>query len=382
MFIYHYFCAAQKLRHTALVKRHSKFEVMSNTFFTLNVKNVNRETANTVSISFDLSEDQKENFNFIPGQYLTLKTMIDGEEVRRSYSICTAPHENELAVAVKEIENGLFSGFANKSLKAGDQLDVMAPMGNFKINTAVENSKNYIFYAAGSGITPVISMIKSVLREEPSSNVQLYYGNKNSDGTIFKSQLDELNSEYINFNLNYIFSQQDTGNDLTNGRINASKCEAFFNKSQDNVAIDGIYACGPEEMIMCVKDFYLEKGVSKDKIHFELFTVSAPTEVAAQLESSEPIQSEITVIIDDEEYQFSLNSAGKDILQAAQDNDADVPFSCKGGVCCTCRAKLMEGTVRMDLNFALEDDEVADGFILTCQSHPTSEKVVVSYDEY
>jgi ring-1,2-phenylacetyl-CoA epoxidase subunit PaaE len=355
---------------------------MSNTFHKLTVKNVVKLTADTVTISFDLTDDQKSAFNFIPGQYLTFRTIIAGEDVRRSYSICSAPYENELAVAVKEIENGVFSSYANNTLKEGDQLDAMAPMGNFKVTPNADNSKNYVFYAAGSGITPVISMIKSILREEPSSNVQLYYGNKNSDTTIFKSQLDELNDEYINFNRNYIFSQQDTGNDLTNGRINASKCEAFFNKSQDNITIDGVYACGPEEMIMCVKDFYLAKGLSKDKIHFELFTVSAPTEAPIAVASGEPIQSEITVIIDDEEYQFSLNSEGKDILQAAQDNDADVPFSCKGGVCCTCRAKLMEGTVRMDLNFALEDDEVADGFILTCQSHPTSEKVVVSYDEY
>ncbi|NOQ75483.1 MAG: 2Fe-2S iron-sulfur cluster binding domain-containing protein [Crocinitomix sp.] len=355
---------------------------MSNTFFTLNVKNVNRLTADTVSVSFDLSDDQKANFNFIPGQYLTLKTTLGGEEVRRSYSICTAPYENEVAVAVKEIENGLFSTFANKTLKAGDQLEVMAPMGNFKITPNAENSKNYIFYAAGSGITPIISMVKSVLREEPSSNVQLYYGNKNSDSTIFKSQLDELNSEYINFNLNFIYSQQDTGNDLTNGRINAAKCERFFEKSQDNITIDGVYACGPEAMIMSIKDFYTDKGINKDKIHFELFTAAVPSESATEVASGEPVQSQVTVILDDETFEFSLNTAGKDILQAAQDQDADVPFSCKGGVCCTCRAKLIEGTVKMDLNFALEEDEVADGFILTCQSHPTSEKVVVSYDEY
>ncbi len=355
---------------------------MSNTFYTLNVKDVTKVTADTVTISFDLTADQKSNFNFIPGQYLTLKTTIGGEEVRRSYSICTAPYEADLAVAVKEIENGLFSGFANNTLKAGDQLEAMAPMGNFKIAPNADNSKNYIFYAAGSGITPVISMVKSILREEPSSNEQLYYGNKNSDATIFKSQLDELNSEYINLNLTYIYSQQDTGNDLTNGRISASKCEGFFDKSQDNITIDGVYACGPEEMIMCVKDFYTAKGLGKDKIHFELFTASAPAKPAAEEGSSTPVQSQVTVIIDDEEYEFSLNTEGKDILQAAQDEDADVPFSCKGGVCCTCRAKVMEGTVKMDLNFALEEDEVADGFILTCQAHPTSEKVVISYDEY
>lgn len=353
---------------------------MSTTFYALNVKNIKKETSDTVSVTFDVPGDRVADFAFIPGQYLTLKTMIKGEEVRRSYSICSAPYENELTVAIKEIENGLFSGFANNQLQANDTLDVMPPMGGFKVETNSAASKTYVFYAAGSGITPVISMIKSILKDEASSKVQLYYGNKSAANTIFKAELDALNDANSNLDITYVYSRENTGNALTEGRINAEKCAGFSQANHSDMNIDGVYACGPEEMIMAVKDFYTEKGLDKSKIHFELFTVSTPAETEAT-PSGEAVDSAVTVIIDDEEYEFTLNTNGPDILQAAQDEDADVPFSCKGGVCCTCRAKVLEGTVKMDLNFALEEDEVEAGFILTCQSHPTSEKVVVSFDE-
>lgn len=354
---------------------------MSTSFYRLKIANITKETADTVSITFDVPGSLTGEFQFESGQYLTLKETINGEELRRSYSICSAPFENKLAVAVKEIPNGTFSRYANNELKTGDEIEVMPPMGGFKVTTSASNAKNYIFYAAGSGITPVISMVKSILKDEPNSTVQLYFGNKTAEQTIFKSELDALTAAYSNLQLTYILSQEETGSALTNGRIDTGKCESFFNANQSLNNIDGVYACGPEEMIMAVKDFYLGQGLDSKKIHFELFTTSVPTENVA-VESGAPIQSQVTVIIDDEEFEFELNSNGKNILQAAQDEDADVPFSCKGGVCCTCRAKVIEGTVRMDLNFALEEDEVANGFILTCQSHPTSEKVVVSFDEY
>jgi ring-1,2-phenylacetyl-CoA epoxidase subunit PaaE len=353
---------------------------MSATFYNLIVQNITRLTADTVSITFDVPANLKEKFNFIPGQYLTLKTTINGEEVRRSYSICTSPSEGKLSVAVKAIENGLFSGYANTTLKEGDQLDVMAPMGGFKVETAVGNAKNYVFYAAGSGITPILSMVKAIVEHEANSTVYLYYGNRSAENTIFKKELDALANAHPNFNLTYLFSREESGDSVTNGRIDAPFCNTLFDRELANVTIDGVYACGPEEMIMCVKDFYLGKGLDSKKIHFELFTTTIPTENVA-VESGAPIDSKVTVIIDDEEFDFDLKSNGKNILQAAQDEDADVPFSCKGGVCCTCRAKVLEGTVRMDLNFSLEEDEVADGYILTCQAHPTSEKVVVSFDE-
>lgn len=352
---------------------------MSTTFFGLPIQSIKNETNNTVSINFDVPTDLAGSFKFIPGQYLTLKTKIDGQEVRRSYSICSAPYENELTVAVKAIDKGVFSTYATQQLKVGDVLDVMAPMGNFKIDPNAANSKNYIFYAAGSGITPIISMIKSILKVETNSQVQLYYGNKSVSETIFKSALDSLAESYSNFNLTYSYSRQASDNG-GNGRIDNAKCQEFYDKNQGTLKIDGVYACGPEAMIMMVKDFYLAKGLPANQIHFELFTATAPVanESTASLTA---VDSKVTVIIDDEEYTFTLNTKGKDILQAAQDKDADVPYSCKGGVCCTCRAKLLEGTVKMDLNYALEADEVAKGFILTCQSHPTSERVIVSFDE-
>lgn len=354
---------------------------MSTSFYGLNITNIKKETADTVSITLDVPGTLSGEFQYTAGQYLTFKSTINGEEIRRSYSICSAPYENRLTVAVKAIENGTFSQYANTTLKHGDELEVMAPMGNFKIETASSNQKNYVFYAAGSGITPVISMIKAVLHDEPNSKVFLYYGNKSADQTIFKSELDALAAQYNAFQLTYIFSQEATADPIYGGRIDAAKCAEFVNRDQAINQIDGVYACGPEDMIMTIKEFYINKGLDSKKIHFELFTASVPTENVS-VESGETIQSQVTVIIDDEEYEFELSSNGTNILQAAQDEDADVPFSCKGGVCCTCRAKVIEGTVRMDLNFALEEDEVEEGFILTCQSHPTSEKVVVSFDEY
>ncbi|WP_027419370.1 2Fe-2S iron-sulfur cluster-binding protein [Crocinitomix catalasitica] len=354
---------------------------MSTSFHALTVKKINKETADTVTITLEVPPILTGEFQYIAGQYLTFKKTVNGEEIRRSYSICSAPYEKELSVAVKAIENGLFSQFAVNELKVGDTLDTMPPMGNFKITPDANAQKNHIFYAAGSGITPVISMVKTILKEEPKSKVHMFYGNKSAADTIFLEELDALDAANDNFELVHFLSREDTGNPITNGRIDQSTCASIFNTYLHGADVDAVYACGPEQMIMCVKDFYTNKGMDKSKIHFELFKTSVPTENIA-VESGEVISSNVTVVIDDEEYQFDLNSNGKNILQAAQDQDADVPFSCKGGVCCTCRAKVMEGTVRMDLNFALEEDEVADGFILTCQAHPTSEKVVISFDEY
>ncbi|MEX1003342.1 MAG: 2Fe-2S iron-sulfur cluster-binding protein [Crocinitomicaceae bacterium] len=352
-------------------------------FHTLTIKDIQKETADTVSISFNIPEDLKENYQFIPGQYLTLKAMLDGNEVRRSYSICSALSENELRVAVKEVKNGLFSTYANTQLSVGDELEVMTPEGGFNVRPNSGNANTYVFYAAGSGITPVLSMIKSLLEKEDNSKVFLYYGNRSKEETIFRNQLDQLAEKYDNFKLHYILSRENTSHPMTSGRIDADKCAHFFNEELADLKIEGIYTCGPEEMIECVKDFYISKGLLH-KVHFELFTTPATAAAEQKVDTGANVvvESDVTVIIDDEKFQFKLKSNGKDVLSAAQDQDADVPFSCKGGVCCTCRAKLLEGKVKMDLNFALEDDEVEQGFILTCQSHPITEKVVISYDEY
>lgn len=356
---------------------------MKPTFHTLTIKKINRETSDTVSITFDADASIRNQYTYKAGQYLTLKAMIDGEDIRRSYSISSSVAQNELRVAVKQVENGKFSTYANQSLKEGNQLEVMTPEGGFVVSPANGENKNYVFFAAGSGITPVLAMVRTILETDASSNVFLYYGNKTAAETIYKAELDALNAEHNNFKLTYLLSREDSGDALTNGRIDESKCAAFYAADLEDLKLEGVYACGPAEMIDCIKEFYTSKGLLH-KVHFELFTApeAAPGDITEVIDDSAIVNSEVTVIIDDEEYSFPLATDGKDVLSAAQDADADVPFSCKGGVCCTCRAKVLEGSVKMTLNFALEEDEVADGFVLTCQSHPTSEKVVISFDEY
>ena len=354
---------------------------MKPTFHSLTIKDIRKETNDTVSIAFEVPENLSNDYKFTPGQYLTLKADINGEDIRRSYSISSALSENELRVAVKKVDNGKFSAYANNNLSAGQQMDVMTPQGNFTIVPESGNSNNYVFYAAGSGITPVMSMVRSILETEPNSQVFLYYGNRTAAETIFKSQFDELASKYNNFKLRYILSREDSGDSNRNGRIDEAKCTHFFNAELEPLKLFGVYTCGPEEMIETIKDFYISKGLLH-KVHFELFTTPVNNEPQKTESAGEIVNSNVTVIIDDETYEFELNTNGKDILSAAQDANADVPFSCKGGVCCTCRAKILEGTAKMTVNYALEPEEVEEGFILTCQSHPTSEKLIVSFDEF
>ncbi len=355
---------------------------MSTTFHSLNITEVTKETTETVSISFQIPDNLLNDFQFKAGQYLTLRSMINGEDIRRSYSISSAPHEGTMTVAVKKVENGIFSTFA-QNLSAGDSIEVMAPQGNFTIKT--EAAKNFVFFAAGSGITPVISLIKTVLNDHNGSNVKLFYGNKSKHQTIYKADLDVLAENNENFDLYYLYSQENGLNDTLTGRINSQKIEDIYTTYLNTQIIDEVYSCGPESMIHAVNDFFKQRAISEANIHFELFTTPVKDVSEIKDPSNEPIpdiNSSVTVVIDDEEFEFDLKSNGKNILQAAQDADADVPFSCKGGVCCTCRAKVMEGKAIMDLNYSLEPEEVEEGFILTCQAHPVTEKVVVSFDEY
>lgn len=355
---------------------------MSAKFYNLTVKDVRKETTDTVSIAFEVPITLKKEFAFEAGQYLTLKTTINGAEVRRSYSICASPTENDLRVAVKKIDKGVFSSFATEKINKGDQMEVMVPQGNFKVQPDENQKRNYVFFAAGSGITPVISMIKAISEKEKNSTVTLFYSNKTKADIIFKNELDNLSANSANIKVNYLLSREDSGNSILNGRIDKLKCENLNSNFLADQKIDGIYLCGPQEMIMTVKDFYISKGIAENKIHFELFTATAAPKEEGAENSGPAVDASVTVIIDDEPYTFNLNTKGKSILQAAQDAGADVPFSCKGGVCCTCKAKVMEGTTKMDLNYALDADEVEEGFILTCQAHPTSTKVTVSFDEY
>ncbi|MEP7230551.1 MAG: 1,2-phenylacetyl-CoA epoxidase subunit PaaE [Ginsengibacter sp.] len=350
-------------------------------FHKLIVKDIRRETKDCVSIAFEIPGELKNDFQFKQGQNVTIKFNA-GEEIRRSYSICTSPLDNELRIAVKKVHNGTFSTFANVNLKKGNELDVMPPTGTFFTEVNASNKKAYVFFAAGSGITPVISIIKTILHIEPNSMVTLIYGNKTVSSIIFKEDLQALKDKHINrFSLYHILSRERTESDINYGRIDANKC-LQLSKVINFLSADELFICGPEQMIFAVKDYLEKQGVSQKKIHFELFTTPATKRIKIYktVNASEDEGSNITVKLDGRSFNFNLDYNSNNILDAALAEGADLPFACKGGVCCTCKSKLIEGNVEMEVNYGLEPEEVEAGFILTCQSHPRSEKVVVDFD--
>jgi ring-1,2-phenylacetyl-CoA epoxidase subunit PaaE len=356
---------------------------MTPKFHQLEIIDVNHETEDTVSVSFYVPKTISAEYSFFSGQYLTLKRDIDGEEVRRSYSLCSSPFENEWRIAIKRVENGKFSNFALNNLKAGDLIDVMTPAGNFKIQPNVTNEKSYVLFAAGSGITPIISIAKTILKEEPNSDVTLFYGNKGFQSIIFREILESLKNTYIDrLRIIHILSRESLGNNIQKGRIDKQKTFDLHSAFLKGLAIDSVYICGPEEMIIGVKEGLLEKGIDASKIHFELFTSGSANKPKPAIDISKPaIASKVSIVLDGDKIDLALSSHGETILDAAQKAGADLPFACKGGVCCTCKAKIITGTARMDVNYALEKDEVEQGYILTCQAHPTSEELIVSFDD-
>ena len=355
-------------------------------FHELRVSDITRETDESVSVAFEVPDTLTEDYQFLPGQYLTLEATIDGEEVRRSYSLCSSPTDGELRVAIKKVPEGQFSSWANEKLAVGDKMKVMTPDGNFILKVKEEAERHYVAFAAGSGITPVYSIMKSVLELEPKSTFTLFYGNKTAKTVIFRDKIDGLKSQYMNrLEVHHILSREDQGTDYLKGRIDEKKCVSFSERFFEPLKTDAYFLCGPEAMINTVSESLQEMGVSKDKIHYELFTspsqkIAHKTKVSAD-KKKDSLKSSVTVILDGEETHFDIASDGKPVLDAALDAGADVPYACKGAVCCTCRAKVLEGAVEMEMNYALEDDEVEEGYILTCQSHPTTEKLVVSYDD-
>lgn len=357
---------------------------MSIHFEQLTVREVRRETNDCVSIAFEIPETLKNSFQFLQGQYITLKTKINGEEVRRSYSICSSPLDHELRVAVKKVPQGVFSTYANEVLKAGDQLDVMPPMGKFFTPLIPGQKKNYVGFAAGSGITPLLSIIKTTLQTEQASTFTLVYGNRNRHSIIFRETLEALKNKYMDrFRLIHILSRETTDTPLNSGRIDADKCLLLCNKTIDLQKTDEFFLCGPEEMIFAVKNVLEQQQVPAQKIHFELFTTAGQQHKKNQPREEDldkGPKSKITVTLDGISFDFELSQKGDAILDAALKHGADLPYACKGGVCCTCRAKLVEGEVDMEVNYGLEPDEIEQGFILTCQAHPKSEKVVVDFD--
>jgi ring-1,2-phenylacetyl-CoA epoxidase subunit PaaE len=349
-------------------------------FHSLKVIDIKNETSDTVSVAFEIPEGDKNTFDYTSGQYLTLKLDINGNEERRSYSMCSSPFSGEpIRIAVKRVDKGLVSNHINDVIKVGDQIEVMSPQGSFTLETSLEQ-KTYVAFAAGSGITPIWSMIKSVLDNEPGSKFVLFYGNKTSDSTIFKNEIDSLTGDRLS--VYHILSREETGNSITNGRIDKNKATELLKSNLDLLKSKAFFMCGPEEMIFNVKDVLQTLGVSENKIKFELFTT--PVLLAAEKEvdvSNFTGTAKVKVIYDEEEITFDLSSDGENVLEAAMRHDVDAPFSCKGAVCCTCKAKVTEGKMIMDANYALSDEEVAEGFVLACQAHPASENVVLDFDE-
>jgi len=350
-------------------------------FHSLKVSDVRKETAVCVSVAFSVPDNLKSEYAFLPGQYLTLKLFVGGEEIRRSYSICSSPLEGELRVAAKRVKGGKGSNYINDSIKPGDQLEIMTPMGSFHSPISAINKKNYVLFAGGSGITPMLSIIKTVLPSEPGSTIQLFYGNLNNEATIFKKQLDELAEKNKDrLSIYYILDKPaDLVPELHQGIMTGEKVKALLTNYVKQGSSNEYFICGPTAMMDNVKNSLESLKVEKASIHIEYFTALV-AEAAPKLTTGEKIMSKVTIIMDGRETTIDLASDGKVILDAALDADMDAPFACKGAVCATCRAKVLEGKVRMNQNFALTDGEVKDGFILTCQSHPITEVVVVDYD--
>lgn len=344
------------------------------TFYKTTIKEIKHETANAVSVLFDIPKELEKPFQFIAGQYITLQSEIQGKTVRRAYSICSTPHSGEIRVAIKTVENGVFSTYATKELKAGDVIEIKAPEGRFLLQP--QPNKNYIGFAAGSGITPIMSMLKTVLETEPSATFTLIYGNKTIAETIFYTELLALNVKYTNFHLEFICSQERQEIALF-GRIDRSITNFFTKNKYKEITFDAAFLCGPEEMIHTVSDTLKEGSISSENIHFELFTVSIDEEATAKIKEG---TTEITILLDDEETTFTMSQTDT-ILAAALRNHIDAPYSCQGGVCSSCLGKITEGKAVMTKNSILTDGEVADGFILTCQAHPTTSKITIDFDD-
>ncbi len=357
-------------------------------FHPIRVTEVRQETDDTVSIAFDIPAEQRELFTYQAGQYLTVRARLNGEEVRRSYSLCSAPYEGIWRVAVKQVENGRFSTYANTELKAGDTLEVMPPQGRFVVHPQTKGADQVVFFAAGSGITPILALIKQILHDEPQTRVTLFYANRKKTDVIFLEELEDLkNCHMQRLSLHYVFSGESQSSPLFEGRIDAGRCQNLLDRFVAEAPLQHYFICGPEEMIHAVKDTLHKGGVPEDQVYFELFTtpVSDMSPGAATREKIKPKRTDgvakVQVQLDGRVFSFDLPYNGKAILDASMQTGADLPFSCKGGVCCTCRAKLVRGEVDMDVNYALEPWEVEQGFILTCQSHPKSEEIFVDFDQ-
>ena len=353
-------------------------------FYPLTVARVKNETRDTIAVVLTVPPGLNEQFRFIQGQHLTLRTMINGEDVRRSYSICSSLRDGDLRIAIKRSPGGVFSTWANDTLKPGYSVEVMPPMGHFNSPLAAGNRLRYLGFTAGSGITPMLSIIKTTLETEPQSEFTLVYGNRATSAVIFKEELTELKDTYLGrLNLVYIMSREQQDVDLFNGRITREKCDQLFKQWIPVADFDIAFVCGPEGMMHAVSEALQAHGMPKASIKVELFAASIPKH--QHVAHARPLvgrqECEVTLVIDGSQRSFTMEKDTESVLDAGLKQGIDMRYSCKGGVCSTCRGKVIDGKVDMDVNFALEDYEIARGFVLTCQSFPVTDRVVIDFDQ-
>lgn len=353
-------------------------------FFKLRVSDIYKETKDTVVITFEIPENLKEKFKYKQGQHLTLRKEINGQDIRRNYSLCSSPLDDEWKVAVKTIRQGVFSNYAFNKLKKGDVLEVMPPHGEFYVECEPETSKNYIAFAAGSGITPMLSIIKTHLHKEPNCTFKLFYLNRTVKSIIFKEEIEQLKNEFFSrFQVFYFLTKEQRDIPFLNGRFDKDKLAVLTKTFIDVPDTAHAFICGPQDMIFLIRDELQAAGLAKEKIHYELFFSGSSEEenkhIAEVLEEKAD-GTEVTIIDGGKEFHFIMDDDFDNILDGALAAGADLPFACKGGVCSTCKCQVKEGSVKMKINYALEEKEVAQNFVLSCQAVPTSKKVVVDFD--
>lgn len=357
-------------------------------FHTLAIREVEPETADAVTITFDVPEALRDAYRFTQGQFLTLKAVVDGEELRRSYSICAAVPEyterGELRVGIKRVAGGRFSNWANTHLKAGQTIEVMTPDGRFFRPLDPQAARNYVGFAGGSGITPMLSIIATTLATEPRSGFTLFYGNRAVSAVMFVETLEGLKNRFMErLRIVHVLSDEPQEVELFNGMLDQSKCRELMDALMPGETIDQAFVCGPEPMMQAAEAALLARGLEPEQIAIERFGVPNPSgaPVAAPTLDELAPGAQVTIVMDGKRRTLKVPFEGAAILDAGLAKGAALPFACKGGVCCTCRARVLEGEVRMDKNYTLERWELDKGFVLTCQAHPVSDVVVLSYDE-
>lgn len=349
------------------------------TLHSISVKHIDRNTPDSVILTLDIPEGVRDEFSFKAGQYLTFAKIFDGEELRRSYSICVGEGSDTLCVGIKKIENGAFSSFANEKLVVGDELLVLPPQGKFVLKE--DRAEQILLIAAGSGITPIISHAETILAANEYSQITLIYGNKSPNSIMFKERLEELKNLYIErLNIIHIFSQTAQDIDLFSGRIDGKRCLDILTKWCKKTIFDQVFICGPEPMIKNVRVSLEALGIDKSRINYELFATVARKRSPAQVSKKHDEKKSLTVVLDGTSFQLDLLD-GEAVLDAARRQNIDAPYSCRGGICSTCRCKILKGRGQMNVNHVLEDYEVEQGYALSCQLTADSKEITISYDE-